>query len=214
MSFAPARSLGGMTFVKCRLAISLDGFSSAPGQSLEEPFGPGGERLTTWMFEAGKPGREADARLLETVNADVGAYIMGRHMFGGYAGPWDESWRGWWEEDPPFHCPVFVLTHHERESLQMEGGTTFHFVTDGIESAMKQAQAAAGERPVAIAGGATTVRQYLAADLIDELVLHVVPVVLGDGERIWDGLSALTAEPVEVIPSPTVTHVRYRIAGH
>jgi dihydrofolate reductase len=201
-----------MTFVKSRLAISLDGFSSAPGQSREEPFGPGGSRLTEWMFETDQPGREADARLLETINADVGAYIMGRHMFGGYAGPWDETWRGWWGEDPPYHTPVFVLTHHERAPLPMQGGTTFYFVTDGIESALKQAQEAAGERPVAIAGGATTVREYVAAGLVDELVLHVVPVVLGDGERLWDGLGGQTAEPVEVIASPTVTHLRYRFA--
>jgi dihydrofolate reductase len=200
-----------MGIVKSNLAISLDGFSSAPGQSREEPFGQGGGRLTEWMFETDLPGREADAKIRSGINADVGAYVMGRHMFGGYAGEWDLSWRGWWGEDPPYHTPVFVLTHHERPPLPMQGGTTFHFVTDGIESALKQAQAAAGDKPVAIAGGATTVRQYLAAGLVDELVLHVVPVVLGDGERLWDGLGGLAAEPAEVIASPTVTHVRYRI---
>ena len=210
---SPGRgSLCGMGIVKSNLAISLDGFSSAPGQSREEPFGQGGGRLTEWMFETDLPGREADARIRGGINADVGAYVMGRHMFGGYAGDWDLSWRGWWGEDPPYHTPVFVLTHHERAPLPMQGGTTFHFVTDGIESALKQAQAAAGDRPVSIAGGATTVRQYLAAGLVDELVLHVVPVVLGGGERLWDGLGGLGAEPVEVIASPTVTHVRYRIA--
>lgn len=211
MSFRGPRSLCGMTFVKSNLAISLDGFSSAPGQSREEPFGQGGSRLTDWMFETDQPGREADARIRNGINADVGAYVMGRHMFGGFAGPWDETWRGWWGEEPPYHTPVFVLTHHERAPLPMQGGTTFHFLTDGIESALKQAQAAAGDRPVAIAGGATTVRQYLAAGLVDELVVHVVPVVLGDGERLWDGLGGLAAEPVEVIASPTVTHVRYRL---
>jgi dihydrofolate reductase len=201
-----------MGIVKSNLAISLDGFTSAPGQSREEPFGRGGMRLTEWMFETDLPGHEADAKIRGGINADVGAHIQGRHMFGGYAGEWDLSWRGWWGEDPPYHTPVFVLTHHERATLPMQGGTTFHFVTDGIESALKQAQAAAGDKPVAIVGGATTVRQYLAAGLVDELVLHVVPVVLGDGERLWDGLDGLAAEPVEVIASPTVTHVRYRVA--
>jgi dihydrofolate reductase len=186
-----------MGIVKSNLAISLDGFSSAPGQSRDEPFGVGGGRLTEWMFETDLPGREGD--------------VMGRHMFGGYAGEWDLSWRGWWGEEPPYHAPVYVLTHHERAPLPMAGGTTFHFVTDGIESALKQARAAAGDQAVSIAGGATTVRQYLAAGLVDELLVHVVPVVLGEGERLWDGLDGLTAEPTEVIASPTVTHVRYRI---
>ena len=197
-----------MGIVQSNLTISLDGFSSAPGQSREEPFGVGGGSLTDWMFAPDMPDGDVEAR--EGILAEVGAHIMGRHMFGGYSGDWDPSWRGWWGEDPPYHAPVYVLTHHERAPLPMEGGTTFHFVTDGIESALKHAQAAAGDKAVAIAGGATTVRQYLAAGLLDELVLHVVPIVLGDGSRIWDGLSGLAAEPVEVIASPTVTHLRYR----
>ena len=135
-----------MGIVKSNLAISLDGFSSAPGQSREEPFGQGGGRLTEWMFETDLPGREADAKIRGTWSDGVGAFVMGRHMFGGYAGDWDLSWRGWWGEDPPYHAPVYVLTHHERAPLPMQGGTTFHFVTDGIESALKQAQAAAGDR--------------------------------------------------------------------
>ena len=143
---------------------------------------------------------------------DNGAYIMGRKMFGGGDGPWDESWRGWWGEDPPYHAPVFVLTHHAREPLEMEGGTTFHFVTDGIESALEQARAAAGERPVAVAGGASAVRQYLAAGLLDELYLHVAPVVLGAGERLLEDVGDPVLEPVEVIASPVVTHIRYRVA--
>ena len=210
MSFPPSPGLRGMGIVKSNLAISLDGFSSAPGQSRDAPFGVGGDRLTEWMFETDQPGREADARIRNGLNTDVGAYVMGRHMFGGYAGEWDLGWQGWWGADPPYHTPVFVLTHHERAPLPMQGGTTFHFVTDGVESALKQAHAAAGDKPVCIAGGATTVRSYLAAGLVDELVLHVVPVVLGEGERLWDGLGGLAGTPVEVIASPTVTHVRYR----
>ena len=210
-----------MGIVKSNLAISLDGFSSAPGQSREAPFGSRGTGSPSWMFETDLPGREADARIRNGINADVGAYVMGRHMFGGYAGRVGPDWRGWWGEDPPYHTPVFVLTHHERAPLPMEGGTTFHFVTDGIESALKQAQAAAGDKPVAVAGGATTVRQYLAAGLVDELVLHVVPVVLGErraalgrarraggragrGDRLADGhprplpVHALTAAMISV----------------
>jgi dihydrofolate reductase len=132
-------------------------------------------------------------------------------MFGGGDGPWDESWRGWWGEDPPYHAPVFVLTHHERAPLAMDGGTTFHFVTDGIESALEQARAAAGEQNVQVAGGASTVNQYLAAGLLDELFLHVAPVVLGGGERLLEGVGDPALEIVETIPSPAVTHVRYRV---
>ena len=136
---------------------------------------------------------------------------MGRNMFGPGGGAWDLEWRGWWGEDPPYHAPVYVLTHHEREPLAMEGGTTFHFVTDGIESALEQARAAAGDQDVSIAGGASTVRQYLAAGLLDELYLHIVPVVLGAGERLLDGVGDPTLEPVEVVASPAVTHVKYRV---
>ena len=142
----------------------------------------------------------------------VGAYVMGRKMFGGGDGPWDEKWTGWWGEDPPYHAPVFVLTHHPRELLSMQGGTTFTFVTDGIESALDQARAAAGDQDVAIAGGASAVQQYLAAGLLDELYLHIVPVILGAGERLLDGVGRPTLEPVEVVASPAVTHVRYRVA--
>src|SRR6185295_19424376 len=173
-----------MGIVKSNLAISLDGFSSAPGQSREEPFGVGGGRLTEWMFETDLPGREADAAIRGTWSDGVGAFVMGRHMFGGYAGDWDLNWRGWWGEDPPYHAPVFVLTHHQRDPLPMEGGTTFFFVTEGLESALEQAKSAAGESKVAIAGGGSVVRQCLAQGLLDELLLHLVPVVLGAGERL------------------------------
>jgi dihydrofolate reductase len=138
---------------------------------------------------------------------------MGRKMFGGRAGGWDETWTGWWGEDPPYHTPVFVLTHHPREPLPMQGGTTFTFVTGGIESALEQARSAAGDKDVAIAGGAGAVQQYLAAGLLDELYLHIVPVILGGGERLLEGVGDPVLEPTEVIASPAVTHVRYRVAG-
>ena len=202
-----------MGIVKSNLAISLDGFSSAPGQSREEPFGVGGGRLTEWMFETDLPGREGDAMIRGTWSDGVGAFVMGRHMFGGYAGEWDLSWRGWWGEDPPYHVPVYVLTHYPRASLPMDGGTVFHFVTDGIESALAQAREAAGPANVQVSGGAETAREYLRAGLVDQLYLHVTPLVLGAGERLWDGLDDMTFEPVEVTPSPAVTHIRYRVVG-
>jgi dihydrofolate reductase len=136
---------------------------------------------------------------------------MGRKMFGGGDGPWDETWTGWWGENPPFHAPVFVLTNHEREPLSMQGGTTFTFVTDGIHSALEQAQTAAGADDIAIAGGASAVQQYLAAGLLDELYLHIVPVTLGAGERLLQDIGEPTLEPVEVVASPAVTHIKYRV---
>ena len=167
-----------MSSVTCHISISLDGFVAGPNQSLENPIGEGGMRLHQWMFETaswreqkGLEGgaRTADAEVVDEAVRDVGAYIMGRKMFGGGGGPWDETWRGWWGDEPPYHAPVFVLTHHSREPLSMQGGTTFTFVTEGIDSALEQARAAAGDRDVAIAGGASTVRQYLAAGMLDEL---------------------------------------------
>ena len=159
------------------------------------------------------PGGEhnADAEVVEEVFENVGAYIMGRRMFGGGDGPWDETWTGWWGEDPPYHTPVFVLTHHPRAPLQMQGGTTFHFVTDGIGSALEQARAAAGDKDVVIAGGASAVRQYLAAGLLDELYLHIVPIVLGAGERLLEDVGDPVLEPIKVVASPAVTHVKYRV---
>jgi dihydrofolate reductase len=136
---------------------------------------------------------------------------MGRKMFGGGPGAWDPAWRGWWGEEPPYHAPVFVLTHHARDPLPMQGGTTFHFVTDGIESALGQATAAAGDRDVLIAGGASAVRQYMAAGFLEELYLDIVPVLLGAGERLLENVGDPTLEPVEVVPSPKVTHIRYRV---
>jgi len=212
--------LGGMSAVTCHISISLDGFVAGPNQSLDNPIGEGGLRLHEWVFatdswraQHGLSGGEhtADAEIVDEVVQDVGAYIMGRKMFGGGSGMWDESWRGWWGEDPPYHVPVYVLTHHPREPLAMQGGTTFTFVTDGIESALRQARTAAGDGHVSIAGGASTVQQYLAAGLLDELDLHLVPIILGAGERLLESVGDPTLEPVRVVASPGVTHMKYRV---
>ncbi len=200
-----------MGIVTANLAISLDGFTAGPDQSPEHPFGTGADALTAWMFQVDQPGREADKQILDDVHANTGAHVMGRNMFGPGRGEWDLDWTGWWGAEPPYHAPVFVLTHHGREPLPMQGGTTFTFVTENIESALEQAQEAAGSKDVEIAGGAATAGQYLRAGLLDELVLHLVPVVLGAGERLLDGLDGLALEPVEVIASPVVTHLRYRV---
>jgi dihydrofolate reductase len=196
-----------MSRVTCDLTISLDGFLAGPNQSMTEPLGEGGERLHGWMFEDA----EANAAEMEGI-LTAGAFIMGRNMFAGPgSGAWDADWRGWWGEEPPYHAPVFVLTHHQREPLEMQGGTTFNFVTEGIEAAMDQARNAAGTKDVAIAGGADTVRQYLSAGLIDELRLHIAPILLGAGERPLDGVTNLTLEPTEVRGTRLATHVRYRV---
>ncbi|WP_311213219.1 MULTISPECIES: dihydrofolate reductase family protein [unclassified Arthrobacter] len=196
-----------MSRVTCDLTVSVDGYVAGPNQSLDEPLGERGESLHRWQFEQ----REASAAEIAGI-LEAGAYIMGRNMFAGPGpGPWDQEWRGWWGEEPPYHAPVFVLTHHQREPLAMEGGTTFHFVTDGIEAAFAQAREAAGDRDVAIAGGAQTARQYLSASLMDELRLHISPVILGGGERLLDGVGDVTLEPIEARGTGLVTHVRYRV---
>jgi dihydrofolate reductase len=200
-----------MGIVTANLAASLDGCTAGPSQSLDNPFGVGADALTAWMRETDQPGRERDGELLASLHAGTGAHVMGRNMFGPGRGEWDETWTGWWGPNPPYHAPVFVLTHYRRDPLEMEGGTTFTFVTDGIEAALEQARAAAGDNDVEIAGGAATVAQYLQAGLLDELVLHMVPVVVGDGARLWDGVAGVAMEPTEVIASPRVTHIRYRI---
>jgi dihydrofolate reductase len=211
-----------MGSVTCHIAMSLDGFVAGPNQSFENPLGEGGMRLHDWVFETfswreqhGSEGgeRNADSDVVDEVVRGVGAYIMGRKMFGGGDGAWDESWTGWWGDEPPFHAPVFVLTHRERGTVPMAGGTTFTFISGGIETALDQARTAAGGKDVAIAGGANAIQQYLAAGLLDELYLHIVPITLGAGERLFDGVGQLRFEPVTVVASPTVTHVRYRIAG-
>jgi dihydrofolate reductase len=210
------------TKVRVNMMMSLDGYVAARNQSVENPFGEGGMRLGEWLFPLkvfremhGDSGGEENASgpVVMSWMENVGATVMGRNMFGGGPGPWGEGdWRGWWGEDPPFHHPVFVVTHHAREPLEMQGGTTFYFVTDGVESALEQARAAAGDQDVSIAGGAATVNQYLTAGLLDELYLHIAPVVLGGGERLFVGVGDPKLEPVEVVHSPAATHVRYRVA--
>jgi dihydrofolate reductase len=193
-------------------AVSLDGYAAGPDQGLDAPLGVGGERLHSWMFPPG--GRHpVDERFVAAGVEGVGATIMGRNMFGPIRGPWgDEEWTGWWGAEPPFHHDVFVLTHHARPPLEMAGGTTFHFVTDGIEAALDRARAVAGDGHVRLGGGAATVREYLRAGLLDELHLAVVPVLLGSGERLFGDLgSALDGWGcVEFVASPSVAHVRLR----
>lgn len=200
--------------------MSLDGFVAGASQSLQEPLGTGGERLHEWVLplEAwrrahGKEGGEVNesTRVLEDEIANVGATIMGRNMFGGGPGPWSgtDPWNGWWGRNPPFGHPVFVLTHHAREPLTMDGGTSFTFVTGGIESALEQARRAAGGKDVALAGGARAAQQYLRAGLVDEMQLHQVPTLLGAGERLFDGVDDLHGLVlVETVAAPNVVHLK------
>ncbi len=201
-------------------AISLDGYGAGPGQDLQNPLGLGGTRLHEWVF-ATRTGRAMigdsggdtgiDDDFLVRGVTGIGATIIGRNMFGPVRGPWDDDpWRGWWGDDPPYHHPVFVLTHHQREPLPMEGGTTFHFVTDGIRAAYDRAMAAANGADVRLGGGVGTVQQYLRAGLVDELHVAIVPVLLGAGERLFDNLDGAIAnyECVEMIATAAVTHVR------
>jgi dihydrofolate reductase len=192
--------------VVCDVTISVDGFVAGPNQSRENPLGESGERLHTWMFETPDENRAE----IDGITA-AGAFIMGRNMFGPIRGEWDLDWKGWWGDEPPYRGPVFVLTHHPREPVPMLGGTTFHFVTDGIESALEQARAAAGDRDVAIAGGAATINQYLRAGLLDELRTHISPIGLGAGERLFDGVPALNLELLAGRSASLVTHATYRI---
>ncbi|MFJ8988925.1 dihydrofolate reductase family protein [Streptomyces sp. NPDC102279] len=197
--------------VTCDLSISVDGYSAGLNQAEQRPFGDDagdgwGDRMHAWMFESA----EQQQAELDRLTA-VGAFIMGRNMFGPVRGAWDRQWKGWWGDSPPYHAPVFVLTHHPRDPQPMDGGTTFHFVTDGIESALRQAREAAGDRNVSIHGGATTINQYLAAGLIDELRLHIVPFTLGAGTRLFDGVPSLNLEQVESRAANSVTHVTYRV---
>ena len=201
--------------------MSLDGFVAGPDQSLEQPLGVGGEALHEWAFATrsrreseGDEGGEwgLDDERAASWNRNVGATIMGRNMFGPVRGDWGvEQWNGWWGDDPPYHTPVFVLTHHPRASVAMEGGTTFHFVTDGIEAALGRAVATAGDKDVMIAGGASTAQQYLRAGLVDELEIHVVPALLGGGERLFEDVGGIAGafELVELVSSPAVAHYRY-----
>jgi len=210
-----------MSKVKLTITMSVDGFVAGPGQSPEHPLGVGGEELHGWLValkafresHGGEDGEvNASTPIAEGILGGAGATIMGRGMFGGGPGPWDESWHGWWGDDPPYHHPVFVLTNHAREPLELQGGTTFHFVTDGIESALEQARAAAGDRDVSIGGGASVAQQYLAAGLLDELVVSIVPILLGDGARLFENLGDAKLEQIESVEAPGVTHIRYRRA--
>lgn len=198
-----------MGIVTCDLAISLDGLAAGPNQSLDRPFGDGigdAETLHRWMFAYGDAHRDEVAAI-----TDAGAFVMGRNMFSPGRGEWDLDWRGWWGDDPPYHGPVFVLTHHDREPLEMDGGTTFHFVTGGPDEALALAREAAGERNVSICGGTSTVNQYLAAGAIDELRLHIAPVVVGVGyERLFDGVGKIVWTSTSGRWTPEVTHVTYR----
>jgi dihydrofolate reductase len=207
------------------ISMSLDGFIAGPNQTLEQPLGEGGEGLHEWAFRLaswrephGLSGGETnvadDEVVAETLQA-TGAVVMGRRMFSGGKGPWadDPNADAWWGDNPPFHVPVFVLTHHPRETVIKEGGTSFTFVTDGIEAALEQARAAAGDKDVSLAGGADVVQQYLNAALLDELQIHLAPVFLGGGVRLFDrlGPDPIELEATRVIESPAVTHLRYRV---
>lgn len=210
-----------MSKLRFRISLSLDGFAAGPNQSLQEPLGIGGEQLHQWVI-ALESWRRAHGMKGGVVNestpvverevANIGATIMGRNMFGGGPGPWSKTdpWKGWWGRNPPFHHSVFVLTHHPREPLTMEGGTSFTFVTDGIESALEQAQRAADGKDIALAGGAHAAQQYLSAGLVDEMQLHLVPTLLGRGERLFDGVGDLHGLAlVETIPARDVVHLKF-----
>ena len=211
-----------MSKLRFKISMSLDGFVAGPSQSVDNPLGIGGMRLHEWVFPLavwramhGLQGGEINesTRVVEESLANIGATVMGRNMFGGHPGPWNarKPWNGWWGGDPPFHHPVFVLTHHAREPLELEGGTTFTFVTDGIEAALGRARRAAGGKDVSLAGGAKAAQQYLAAGLVDEMEINVVPTLLGSGERLFDGagddLHGLAL--VRTVAAPKVTHLKF-----
>jgi dihydrofolate reductase len=212
-----------MAKLRFEVSMSLDGFIAGPNPSVDHPLGEGGMQLHEWAFKLaawrkphGQEGGEVNAstEIVEESLQNIGASVMGRSMFGGGPGPWGEDpWDGWWGDDPPFHTPVFVLTHHTREPLRKEGGTTFFFVIDGIESALTQAKAAAGGKDVSLGGGADVAQQYLQAGLIDELALNVVPVLLYDGTRLFENIAdaEVELEPVRVVEAPGVVHLQYRV---
>ncbi len=211
-----------MSRLRLRISMSLDGFVAGPRQSVEDPLGVGGTRLHEWVVPLaiwksmhGQPGGEVNEStpVVEESLANIGATIMGRNMFGGHPGPWSTAkpWNGWWGDNPPFHHPVFVLTHHPREPLALDGGTTFTFVTDGIESALDQARSAAGGKDVALAGGARAAQQYLAAGLVDEMEINLVPTLLAGGERLFDSIGddLHGLELVRTVGAPKVTHLKF-----
>ena len=207
--------------LRFRIAMSLDGFAAGPQQSVENPLGVGGMRLHEWAIALaawraphGLPGGTVDAStpVMEESLVNIGATIMGRNMFGGHPGAWDaaQPWNGWWGDNPPFHHPVFVLTHHARAPLALQGGTTFNFVTKGIEAALEQARRAAGGKDVALGGGANVARQYLKAGLVDEMEIHLAPILLGAGERLFEGVKDLGGlEHVRTVAAPNVVHLKF-----
>jgi dihydrofolate reductase len=205
------------------ISMSLDGFVAGPNNTLEEPLGQGGEqlhewgvKLASWRARHGHSGgvTNTDSEVMEEYSANTGAVVMGRHMFSGGKGPWkdDPKRDGWWGDNPPFHVPVFVITHHARERVKRQGGTSFTFVTDGIESSLKQAQEAAGDKDILVAGGANVIQQFMEAGLLDEIQIHLVPILLGGGVRLLDNLDPkIKLEKIRVIDSPEVTHFKFRI---
>jgi len=208
--------------LRLKISMSLDGFVAGPDQSVDNPLGIGGMSLHQWVFPLavwraphGLEGGEVNesTRVVEESLANIGATVMGRNMFGGHPGPWDarKPWNGWWGSNPPFHHPVFVLTHHSRKPLELEGGTTFTFVTDGIEAALDQARRAAGGKDVSLAGGAKAAHQYLTAGLVDEMEISLVPTLLGRGERLFDGVGTdlRGLELVRTVATPQVTHLKF-----
>ena len=214
-----------MSKLRCHISISADGFVAGPNQSEAEPLGEGGEQLHDWVVSLaawrephGKQGGEVNEStpIMEESLENVGAGVMGRNMFGPPGGgDWgDGEWKGWWGDEPPFHYDVFIVTHHPREPVEMEGGTTFSFVTDGIETALQRAKESAGGQDVMLSGGAEIINQYLAAGLLDELDLHVVPVLLGGGARLFEDLGGaeIGLEQVRAVDAPGVTHVKYRVS--
>jgi len=211
-----------MSKLRFRISMSLDGFVAGPSQSVDNPLGIGGMRLHEWVFPLavwrtmhGLEGGEVNASsaVVEESLANIGATVMGRNMFGGHPGPWKtkEPWNGWWGVNPPFHHPVFVVTHHAREPLRLEGGTTFTFVSGGIQSALEQARRAAGGKDVSLAGGANVAQQYLAAGAVDEMEINLVPTLLGSGERLFEGLGddLHGLELVRTVAAPKVTHLKF-----
>jgi dihydrofolate reductase len=212
-----------MTKLRFDISMSLDGFVAGPNQSVENPLGEGGGQLHEWAFSLeawrkphGEGGGDVSpsTAVVEESQANIGANLMGRNMFGGGDGPWgDDPWNGWWGDDPPFHTPVFVVTHHAREPLTLKSGNTFTFVTEGIESALDQAWEAAGDKDVHLGGGASIAQQYLKAGLIDELHVNLVPVLLGGGARLFDDLDGadVRLECTRAIEAPGVTHLSYRV---
>ncbi len=198
------------TKVTAGIAMSIDGFTSSFNQTFEKPFGDNfdPDLLRRWMFA--EPEKQSHKREIEAI-LDAGAFIMGSNMFGPKDRKLSPEWKGWWGANPPYHAPVFVLSHTDREPIEMEGGTTFFFVTDGIESALKKAKEVAGNRDVKIVGGASTLNQYLKAGLVDELWLHIVPVTIGTGTRLFEGVPRLSLEPMEISGTSLVTHIRYKV---